>query len=678
MNTSDLIQPRHRERRASIYVRQSSPHQVVSNQESLRLQYGLRQRASELGWPEAEIIDQDLGHSAATTDGRAGFQELVTRIALGEIGILIAYDATRLARNCTHWYQLLDLCGRADCLIADRDGIYDPASINGRLLLGLKGQISELELHTIRARLTAGIVSKAQRGELALMLPTGLVRLDSGQVVLHPDREVHDRVHLVFATLLEKKSLAQTVRYFDQRALEVPRQNGAGEIVWRRATVSNLGAIVKNPAYAGAFVYGRTRTRPAKHSGKSQQTKLPFGQWRVCVKDRYPAYVSWETFARIQLMLRDNHTEYDRNKTRGVPRDGKALLHGIAYCGQCGHKLVVQYKRGTQYLCNYLRQQHGEPVCQRLPADPLDAQAVRWFFEALSAAEIDLAAGVLTEADQQRDRLLIARQQEVERLRYQTRLAERQYQHTDPENRLVAAELERRWEQSLRDLQVAEERLEQETRNAPCWAVPPDLLDMLRDMGPHLSDLWDQRLLATAQKKSLLRALVEKVVLYRAVPDRVHVRLVWRGGAVTEADVPVTVGSLARLSNAQQMQEDLLRLAREGRSDDEIAAWLSARGHRAPRHDRVLPSTVKTIRLHHRVMRRACQSHPRRVPGYLTVPQLADQLNIPRCRIYDRIHNGTIRVTKDASTGCYLFPDDIELLAQFRQLLRGEISDLGC
>jgi len=678
MNTSDLIQPRHLQRRAVIYVRQSSPQQIVSNQESLRLQYALKQRTAELGWPEAEIVDQDLGHTAATTDGRAGFQELVTRIALGEVGILLAYDATRLARNCTHWYQLLDLCGRADCLIADRDGVYDPASINGRLLLGLKGQISELELHTIRARLTAGILNKAQRGDLALRLPTGLTRLENGQVTLHADREVQDRVRLVFATLLEKKSLAQSVRYFDQHDLQVPRQDDAGDIVWRRATVSNLGAIVKNPAYAGAFAYGQSRATPTKNGGKSQQIKLPIDQWRVCVKDKYPAYVSWETFLRIRQMLQDNHSEYDRNKTRGVPRDGRALLHGIAYCGECGHKLLVQYKGGVQYLCNFLRQQQGEPVCQRLPADPLDTQAVRWFFEALSVAEIDLEASTLTDAERQRDRLLAARQQEVERLRYQARLSERQYQHSDPENRLVTAELERRWEESLRELQAAEERLTDETRNVPCWAIPADLLESLRDVGPRLPELWEQRLFSTAQKKSLLRSLIDKVVLRRAAPDRVHLRLVWRGGAITETDVPVTVGSLARLSNADEMQADLLRLAREGQSDEQIAAWLTAHGYRAPRHDRVLPSTVQTIRLRHNLLRRAHQSHPRRAPGYLTVSQLADKFNIPRHWIYDRIHNGTIRVAKDASKNGYLFPDNPELLREFRQLLDGKIPNLAC
>ena len=299
---------------------------------------------------------------------------MAAQVALGEIGVIVAYEATRLARNCTHWYQLLDLCGHAGCLIADRDGVYDPGSVNGRLLLGLKGAISELELHTLRGRLIAGILSKAERGELALTLPAGLVRRDDGGVEQHPDREIRDRILLIFDTLLEKKSLARLLRYFCDNDLSVPRRDRHGDILWKRPTIANLGSIVKNPAYAGTFVYGRTRSRRDQNTGKNQQRHLPPDQWRIVIRDRYPAYISWEIYERIQQMLRDNHAEYNRNKTRGVPRDGQALLHGIVYCGECGHKLCVQYKGGTQYLCNHLRQQHGEPVCQLLRAGRLTSK----------------------------------------------------------------------------------------------------------------------------------------------------------------------------------------------------------------------------------------------------------------------------------------------------------------
>jgi DNA invertase Pin-like site-specific DNA recombinase len=682
MNTSDLIQPHHLARRAVIYVRQSSPHQVLTNTESSRLQYAMTQRARELGWRETElvVVGDDTGRSATTTAGRVGFQQLAAQVGLGEVGVIVAYDATRLARNCTHWYQLLDLCGHTGCLIADRDGVYDPGSVNGRLLLGLKGAISELELHTLRGRLTAGILSKAQRGELRLTLPTGLVRLDDDRVLPHPDQEVRDRLSLVFATLLEKKSLAKVVQHFRRHGLLIPRRDRHGDIVWKRPTVASLGSTVKNPAYAGAFVYGRTRSKKAENTGKNRQRVLPMDKWRIIVRDQYPAYISWETFQNIQQMLRDNHSEYDRNKTRGVPRDGQALLHGIVYCGECGHKLVVQYKGGTQYLCNYLRQQHSEPVCQRLRAEPIDEQVVRWFFEALSVATIDLSARTLAEADARHEELFAARRQQVERLRYAARRAERQYQHVDPENRLIAAELERRWEAALGELKSAEEQLAYDEQHAPVWAIPADLLEALHDVGPRLPELWEQGVFSSAQKKALLRSLIDKVVVHRVGGrrgDRVHVRVVWRGGATTSADVLVTVNCLSRLAGAAEMEQTVVRLAREGRRDAEIASQLTSQGHRSPRGAAVLPSTVRTIRLRHRMLVRESQSHPRHAAGYLTIPQLAEKLHVPRHWISDRIHNGTIAVEKDATTRCYLFPDNPETLRQFRQLLAGEISEMG-
>ncbi len=683
MPAFDLIQPRHLTRRAVIYVRQSSPHQVLNNTESQRLQYAMTKRACELGWHEQDvlIVDDDTGHTAATTAGRVGFQQLTAQVALGEIGMIVAYEATRLARNCTHWYQLLDLCGHAACLIADRDGVYDPSSVNGRLLLGLKGAISELELHTLRGRLTAGILSKAERGELALALPTGLVRHDDGRVEKHPDQEVRDRISLVFDTLLEKRSLARVVRHFRHHDLAVPRRNQHGDIRWRRPTIASLGSIVKNPAYAGAFVYGRTRSIRAKNTGKNQQRHLPPNQWRIIVHNRYPAYISWETYQGIHAMLRDNYAEYDRNKTRGVPRDGQALLHGIIYCGECGHKLCVQYKGGTQYLCNHLRQQHGEPVCQRLPALPIDEQVVRWFFEALSPAAIDLSARTLTEADSQRTAVLAAQRQQVQRLRYAANRAERQYQHVDPENRLIAAELERRWEAALRELREAEERLAHDERHAPVWAIPTELLEALQNVGPRLPELWEeQRLFSSAQKKSLLRSLIEKVVAHRLGGrrgDRVCLRVVWRGGATTTVELPVPVGRFADRQGAAEMEKTILCMARQGRNDAEIAARLTSEGYRSPHAATVLPSTVRTIRLQHRVLNRQSQSHPRRIPGYLTIPQLAEKLSVPRHWISDRINNGTIVVEKDSATRCYLFPDNPETLRQFRELREGKITTVG-
>ena len=630
MNTSELILPTHLTRRAIIYIRQSTAQQVTNNQESLKLQYALTQRASDLGWPKAcvDIVDADLGHSGITTEGRRGFQEVVAQVALGQIGILISYDATRLARNCSHWYQLLDLCGKANCLIADRDGVYDPASINGRLLLGLKGQISELELHTIRARLTAGILNKAKRGDLAVMLPTGLERTATGEVVKTPNREVQDCLTLIFQTMLHKRTTPKVLRVLQSQNLLLPRRDHYGEIQWRQPTTNQICDILRNPAYAGAFAYGRTRTRYENGVPTKRRDQIPPSQWKALVMDKYPAYVSWQDFEKIGGMLSDNRSDYEQRMTRGVPRDGKVLLQGIAYCGHCGHKMAIQYKDHSRYTCSQRHASTGGPICQAVWSDAVDQRVLDCFFEALSVAEIDLSHRTLSEADRRRDELFRGRHQQVERLRHEAHLAERQYRHSEPENRLVTAELERRWEMSLRDLQNAEESLAIDQQRNQCWAIPADLLAILQDIGPRLPELWNQGILSWSQKKSLLRSLVEKVVLKRN-NDQVQLRIVWRGGDVSEEAVEVTVGRFDQLANLKELKQAVLKMAQEGIADKDIATQLTNAGFRSPRSDILLKSTVMRLRKEQGIRHQEKSCHPHVITGYLRPHQLAQRLGIP-------------------------------------------------
>ena len=531
---------------------------------------------------------------------------------------------------------------------------------------------------TLSARLRAGMIAKAERGELAIALPTGLVRLaETGQVIKEPNRAIQDCLALVFQTLLEKKSLPKVVRYFRDHGLKIPRRDQRGDTHWKHATSSALSQLAHNPAYAGAYVWGRRRSRKSQKTGKNQQVLLARDQWRVCLRDHYPAYISWDDFERMEAMLRDNYADYQRQQTRGVPRDGKGLLQGIAYCGECGHKLVMEYKHKSRYLCNYFRRLSGGPRCQRLPIDALDEQVVRWFFEALSVADIDLSACVLVEGDRAREQVLAARRQEVERLQYQARLADRQFQRSDPDNRLVTAELERRWEEALRACQEAEECLRQEEAHTPCLAIPADLLEQLKDFGPQLPELWEQRLLKTSQKKALLRTLIGKVVLHRVATDKVHVRVVWRGGLDTAAEVRVPVSSFARLSDFKEMKASVGRLARAGQSDEQIAALLNASGHRAPFGGAMTAATVTKLRHANRVLHRPQNSQPPRKKGYLTISQVAEQLKVPSSRIYHHIRAGTITMQKDAGMRCYLFPDKLSTLTQMRQLLDGKIDRLA-
>ena len=409
-----------------------------------------------------------------------------------------------------------------------------------------------------------------------------------------------------------------------------------------------------------------------------QQRKLPPQQWRYCVQGKFPEYISWDMFERIQTMLRDNYAEYARNKTRGVPREGKALLHGIVYCGECGHKMCVQYKGGTQYLCNHLKQQTGAPVCQRIGGDAIDDTVVAWFFEALSVAEINVAVAALQATDDEYEQVISAHEEQAERLRYESQLAERQFMKSDPDNRLVTGELERRWESSLRELKSAEEELDRLRQDAPSYIIPEDLLDVLRDAGLRLPELWNAKLLSDAQKKTLLRSLIDKVVIHRLAPDQVQTRVVWRGGATTSDVVRVTVGKFAWLSGAAEMEATIKRMTDEGHSDAAIAEHLTAAGHYSPRADKVLESTVRLTRLRLGILRTVHQSHPRHVEGFLTIPQLAKKLGISRWWISDRIRNGTIQAKKDERAKCYLFPDTPATLAELKALVAEYQSKAGC
>ena len=667
---SELVTAEHLNRKAVVYIRQSTPHQVVSNQESLRLQYALCQRARELGWREADVdvIDADLGLSGAAASHRQGFKDLVARVTLGEIGIILSIEVTRLARNCSDWYPLLDVCGHRACLIADRDGVYDPRTPNGRLLLGLKGTISELELHTIRGRLTAGLLAKAERGELAMQLPTGFVRDPSGVVTKDPNREVQERIALVFESFLSVRTAVKVTRTLAARGLAVPRRDRHGEVCWRRPTIPAVTDMLKNPAYAGAFVYGRTRQQTSS-GGRPQKSPRPARDWRIVVKDKYPAYIRWDTFEKIQIMLRDNRAEYLRTKSRGIPRDGAALLHGITWCGECGHKMFVRYKGGSQYVCNHLRQQHDVPVCQCLRAAPIDAQVAAAFLEAIAPAEIDALSRARKTQKRADDALRHAQEQQVQRLGYQAALAERQFNRVDPDNRLVAGELERRWEAALIELRRAEEGLVRSSDGAPVQSIGVDarLRAKVVALGERLPALWADPTTRREHRKALLRCLIEKVVMRRTARDQAEVRIVWRGGATTELTVKMPVNALSALPRHAEMEQRVCELAAAGHYDDEIARMLTAEGHRSPwRGTEVLASTVRGIRIRHGVKVRQRTRWPA-VSGCLTVTQLARRLQLPQKWIYTQLRRGALRTVLEPS-GRYLFPDTEPAMQAIREL----------
>jgi DNA invertase Pin-like site-specific DNA recombinase len=674
---SELVTATHQARKAVIYIRQSTPQQVMSHQESLRLQYALKERALAWGWPaeRIETIDRDLGQTGGTIVHREGFKELLAQVALGEVGLILSTEVTRLSRNCSDWFPLLDVCAYQGCLIADGEGVYDPASANGRLLLGLKGQISEMELHTIQLRLRAGLLNKARRGDLALRLPVGLRRTEDGQIVKDPHQEVQSRIALVFNTFLRFRSAGKTMRFFHQQKLTLPRRDRFGNLIWRKASVRSILDMLKNPAYAGAFVYGRTRTQ-RDGDGKIVTKKVAMSQWHVCIQDKYPAYINWETYAKIQEMLADNYTTYQNKASRGTPRSGSAMLQGIVYCGACGCQLSISYKNGLSYVCSQQAKQLGEPTCRHFPGQVVDEAVVDAFFQALSPVELDVYARALAAQKEQSSQVAQAQQQQLKRLRYQEALAQRQYNQVDPDNRLVAAELERRWEAALRTLKEAEEEIARQPEKQPERPLlTPALRQAFNDIGRRLPQVWADGVLSSAQKKSLLRCLVDKVVLDKPVREQVQVRIVWRGGDHTTLTLPIVVISLGEMSIAAEMKEKVMVLTREGKTDREIAQLLSQQGYRSPRDtQRLRPCTVAKIRREGGIRR--IKSRPQRISGYLTLSQIAQYLGVSRNWLYYRIWKGEIQVNKDATTGLYLFPDRPQTLTWFSEFRAGQRETL--
>jgi hypothetical protein len=511
------------------------------------------------------------------------------------------------------------------------------------------------------------------------------VRDEHGLVHKDPNLEVQDRISLVFESFLKLRTAGKVLRFLNTNELLLPRRDNFGDVLWKRPTIETITSILKNPAYAGAFVYGRNSHTTARgpEGNVVRVKRLPMEEWRILLKDKYPAYVEWEAFERIQQMLKDNHAEYERNMTRGVPRAGKALLAGLLYCGECAHKMMVRYSGATRYLCSFFHQQYGSPFCQNLPADPVDSAVLEAFFEALSPVELDLYEKAMAAREKMADEAEHARQQQLERMRYQAELQRRRFERCDPDNRLVAAELERRWEVALRELREAEES-EAASQHKDGGPAPAKLTEEMKAtftaIAQKLPEIWDKDILSQQQKKALLRCLIEKVIVRRIAPDLILTRIVWKGEQTTTFEVPTTVGSFADLSGAEEMERLVIKLFKEGNTDKQIARRLTELGHRSPQKRwYVVRSTVQAIRHRHGLLwggRAKGELRAHNVPGYLTISQLAQKLGVPNPWVYARIYNGTIHITKDAETGLYLFPDEPATIERFRELKEGKIRKL--
>jgi DNA invertase Pin-like site-specific DNA recombinase len=687
MNGSVKIQPTHREREAIVYIRQSDPKQVLKNRESGFNQRALRGRLLELGWKKQQVvvIDEDQGRSGKEATARAGFQALVAAISLRKVGIVMGYEVSRLSRNSADWQQVLQLCALFDTLIGDADGIYNPRDFNDKLLLGIKGQISEAELHSLRLRLDAGRLSKAKRGELIHHLPTGLERDDDGQVHLDPDASVQARIRLVFQKFQELGSAQKVLRYLVKHGLKLPRRHRAGlyagELLWKEAAISAVHAILKNPAYAGAFAYGRRCADPSRQIAGRPSTgrvRQPRERWLVLIHDAYPAYIAWAQYEQIQDQIAENRQKMMERLTRKQAlRHGVALLTGLVRCGFCGHCLHVAYKEGGrfQYCCN-LQSQYAKANCQYLSGRPIDEAVVQEFFRALQPAEIDALERVSSQQTAHQQELVRHLQQEVTRLEYAAGRAERQYNNVDPENRLIAATLEKKWESALAEHAQAKTRLaEAQARTPQPVAISSELREAFANAGRRLPEIWPT--LSAEAKKRLLRTLVTGVNLRRQDDGQVQIRIVWCGGLVTETFIRQPVATRRRSEIERRIVGRLEQLAAEGLRDPALAECLNREGYFPCRGLTFTPEIVMRLRCRHGIrvglgrLRRGDQPQ-----GY-TIPAMARLLDVRPEWIHRAIREGRVRMQKDEQFGCYLFPPTKRAVKEMKRLCKGAICQVS-
>lgn len=657
------IRPSHLQRQAVVYVRQSTLQQVERHRESTRLQYALVDRAIALGWAPSQVIviDEDQGRSGASAEGRPGFQRLVAEVGLDRIGIVLGIEISRLARSSRDWYQLLEVCALFSTLIADADGLYDPITYNDRLLLGLKGTMSEAELHILKQRMLEGKRAKAQRGELHMLLPMGYVRQPSGEVVKDPDEQARAAIETVFAQFERHGTLNAVLHYLVEHGLRLPYRlvGGArkGELEWRRPNRATLGNLLHNPTYAGAYVYGRRptdarRKQPGRPS--SGRTVAPALQWAVLLKDRLPAYISWSQYERNLRQLAANTAQ-----AGGVVRQGASLLSGRLVCGRCGRHMATQYNNsghGLRYVCSREAVDYGGTLCQSLAGTPLDALIRDLVFVALEPAALEISLQVAADLEAERARHEAHWQQRLQRARYEAERAERQYQAVEPENRLVARTLEQRWEAAL----TAEAQLIGE--HARFLATEPTPLSgeeraRIRTLAADIPALWQAESTTDAERQAIVRQLIERVIV-TVIDDseQVAVEVQWIGGHRTRTRTIRPVARLEQLSTYPDLLARVADLHRDGYTAAAIAAQLNAEGCRPPkRRDTFNAAMVAGLLarqgLHGGSPKQQHDAGLCRAPDEWLLSDLARELHMPAVTLFSWIGRNWVQARKVVHAG---------------------------
>jgi DNA invertase Pin-like site-specific DNA recombinase len=613
---TEKILPRHWERLAVVYVRQSTMQQVLEHQESTRLQYGLVRRAIAWGWPEARVlvIDDDLGRSGTSAEGRHGFQRLVAEVGLDHVGLILGVEMSRLARSSKDWHQLLEICALFGTLIADLDGIYDPSQYNDRLLLGLKGTMSEAELHILKQRMYQGTLQKARRGALSFALPIGYVHNASGEVGYDPDAQVQHVVRLIFRKFDELGTLHALLRYLVQHDIQLGvrlREGPAkGTLEWRRPNRMTLQNMLKHPLYAGAYAYGRRQVDPRKQQpGRPSTGRVtrPRHAYHAFLKEHVPAYITWAQYEQNLACLEANRA---RAETLGSVRHGPSLLAGLLVCGRCHCRMQVRYGGPRQlhsYTCNRLATNYGGDYCQYLPGAPVDAFVSQWVLTALEPAALTLSLEATTRLEQERQELDRLWQQRLERAAYESERAARHYRLVEPEHRLVARQLAKEWEDKLtaqRQLQEEYERFGQ---------AQPRLLSAVEraaiaQLAYNIPSLWYAPTTTMAERKAIVRQIIQRVMVTgEGTSERLQVTIEWVGGGTTAGIVTRPISRIEHLSYYPLLCERIQTLAQAGYSTALITAALAQEGFHSPKQG--TPFSRQSV---HELMRRLGVHQPRR------------------------------------------------------------------
>jgi DNA invertase Pin-like site-specific DNA recombinase len=605
MSDSSKVKLSHTSRTAFVYIRQSSPQQVENNRESTARQYALVERACELGWAREQVtvVDEDLGLSGSGTVKRSGFARMTAEVALGHVGIVLGLEVSRLARNNADWYRLLDLCGMTDTLIGDSDGIYHPAAFNDRLILGLKGTMSEAELHILRARLDGGIRNKAARGELRRGLPVGFVWGEGdGEVRFDPDAAVAGAIRTVFAKFTELGSARKVWLWFRSEGLSFPlRANMHSPIRWVAATYTSIHNVLTNPVYAGAYAYGKCRhERYVDEQGmlRRRTRHLPQAEWAVLLPDHHQGFIDWTTYQANQARI-DANVHPQPHQAGGAVREGAALLQGLAVCGKCGRRLHTHYSgrnASPGYHCSGKDIVQGRGVyCLNVGGIQIDQAVTKAFLKALTPAAVEATEQAVQQLEGDHDAALSQWRLAAERAHYEAERAERQYRAVEPENRLVARGLENEWEKRLRDLAAAEAELERRQQQRP-RTLSQEEKSRLRSLGSDLSKVWTAPTTTDRDRKELFRTLLEEVIVavYRS-ERRAHLTLRWRGGELTEIDLPLPRSQ----PRGRRTSEDTLSLLRRLAvlyPDEVIAGILNRQGRKTASGERFTAITVGGLR----------------------------------------------------------------------------------